>query len=248
MIDWAVIAGSLPEFAKGLKVCLILLVISVATGFFLSVPLAVARVSARPWLSRPVWAFTYVFRGTPLLVQLFVVYYGFAQFPALRDSALWPLLREAWFCAWLAFSLNTTAYTTEIFAGALRATPSGEVEAARAYGLDGFKLYWRILLPSALRRALPQYSNEVVGMMHATAIASTVTLVDVTRVARDVYANHLLPTEAFGTAAVIYFALTFTMVGGFKLLERRFLRHLRTERNTTPSTPASATAAPARVA
>ena len=119
-------------------------------------------------------------------MQLFVVYYGFAQFPALRDSVLWPLLREAWFCAWLAFSLNTTAYTTEIFAGALRATPSGEVEAARAYGLDGFKLYRRILLPSALRRALPQYSNEVVGMMHATAIASTVTLVDVTRVARDV--------------------------------------------------------------
>lgn len=248
MIDWTVIAGSLPEFAKGLKVCLILLAISVATGFVLSVPLAVARVSARPWLSRPVWVFTYVFRGTPLLVQLFVVYYGFAQFPALRDSVLWPLLREAWFCAWLAFSLNTTAYTTEIFAGALRATPSGEVEAARAYGLDGFKLYRRILLPSALRRALPQYSNEVVGMMHATAIASTVTLVDVTRVARDVYANHLLPTEAFGTAAVIYFALTFTLVGGFKLLERHFLRHLRTERRTTPSPSVSTAAAPAPIA
>ena len=248
MIDWTVIAGSLPEFAKGLKVCLILLAISVASGFVLSVPLAVARVSARPWLSRPVWVFTYVFRGTPLLVQLFVVYYGFAQFPALRDSVLWPLLREAWFCAWLAFSLNTTAYTTEIFAGALRATPSGEVEAARAYGLDGFKLYRRILLPSALRRALPQYSNEVVGMMHATAIASTVTLVDVTRVARDVYANHLLPTEAFGTAAVIYFALTFTLVGGFKLLERHFLRHLRTERRTTPPPPVSPVAAPARIA
>ena len=219
-----------------------------ASGFVLSVPLAVARVSARPWLSRPVWVFTYVFRGTPLLVQLFVVYYGFAQFPALRDSVLWPLLREAWFCAWLAFSLNTTAYTTEIFAGALRATPSGEVEAARAYGLDGFKLYRRILLPSALRRALPQYSNEVVGMMHATAIASTVTLVDVTRVARDVYANHLLPTEAFGTAAVIYFALTFTLVGGFKLLERHFLRHLRTERRTTPSPSVSTAAAPAPIA
>lgn len=248
MIDWTVIAGSLPEFAKGLKVCLILLAISVASGFVLSVPLAVARVSARPWLSRPVWVFTYVFRGTPLLVQLFVVYYGFAQFPALRDSVLWPLLREAWFCAWLAFSLNTTAYTTEIFAGALRATPSGEVEAARAYGLDGFKLYRRILLPSALRRALPQYSNEVVGMMHATAIASTVTLVDVTRVARDVYANHLLPTEAFGTAAVIYFALTFTLVGGFKLLERHFLRHLRTERRTTPSPSVSTAAAPAPIA
>ena len=145
----------------------------------------------------------------------------------MRESIAWPLLREAWFCAWLAFSINTTAYTTEIFAGALKATPAGEVEAARAYGLSGWSLYRRILLPSALRRALPQYGNEVVSLMHATSIASTVTLVDVTRVARDVYANHLLPVEAFGSAAVIYFALTFLMVGGFKVLEHRFLQHLR---------------------
>jgi len=230
VFDWQVIQDSLPAFAGGLGVCLVLLLISVGTGFVVSVPLAVARVSSSRALWWPVWLFTYVFRGTPLLVQLFVVYYGFAQFEAVRESFLWPLLREAWFCAWLAFALNTTAYTTEIFAGALRATPHGEVEAARAYGLSGLKLYTRVLLPSALRRALPQYSNEVVGTMHATAIVSTVTLVDVTRVARDVYANHLLPAEAFGTAAVIYFALTFTMVGGFKLLERRFLRHLQTER------------------
>jgi arginine/ornithine transport system permease protein len=238
-MDWQVIADSLPDFAQGLKVCLILLFISVSTGFVCSVPLAVARVSPKLWLSKPVWLFTYVFRGTPLLVQLFVVYYGFAQFAWVRESMAWPLLREAWFCAWLAFAINTTAYTTEIFAGALRATPHGELEAARAYGLSGWKLYTRILLPSALRRSLPQYSNEVVGMMHATAIASTVTLVDVTRVARDVYANHLLPAEAFGTAAVIYFSLTFLMVGGFKLLERRFLRHLAVERRaaTAPTTP-----------
>jgi len=242
MIDWQVVVGSLPEFARGLRVCLLLLVISVATGFVLSVPLAVARVSRRRWLAWPVWGFTYVIRGTPLLVQLFIVYYGLAQFPALRESFLWPLLREAWFCAWLVFSLNTTAYTTEIFAGALRATPSGEMDAARAYGLAGHRLYTRILLPGALRRALPQYSNEVVGMMHATAIASTVTLVDVTRVARDVYANHLLPAEAFGTAAVIYAVLTAVMVGGFKLLERRYLRHLRTDRSAPA--PASLPAVP----
>ena len=229
-MDWDVVRAAIPEFGKGLKVCLLLLALSVGTGFLVSIPLSIARVSANPWLARPVWLFTYVVRGTPLLVQMFLVYYGLAQFEAVRESAAWPLLREAWFCAWLAFAVNTTAYTTEIFAGALRATPAGEVEAARAYGLSGAKLYTRILLPSALRRALPQYSNEVVGMMHATSIASTVTLVDVTRVARDVYANHLLPVEAFGMAAVIYFTLTFTLVGAFKLLERRFLRHLATER------------------
>jgi len=238
-MDWDVVRAAIPEFGKGLKVCLLLLALSVGTGFLVSIPLSIARVSANPWLARPVWLFTYVVRGTPLLVQMFLVYYGLAQFEAVRESAAWPLLREAWFCAWLAFAVNTTAYTTEIFAGALRATPAGEVEAARAYGLSGAKLYTRILLPSALRRALPQYSNEVVGMMHATSIASTVTLVDVTRVARDVYANHLLPVEAFGMAAVIYFTLTFTLVGAFKLLERRFLRHLATER-----TGAAAAAAP----
>jgi arginine/ornithine transport system permease protein len=234
MIDWPVLAASVPDFAGGLRVCLTLLLISVATGFVLSVPLAVARVSTTRWLAWPVAAYTFVFRGTPLLVQLFVVYYGLAQFEAVRSSLLWPLLREAWFCAWLAFALNTTAYTTEIFAGALRATPPGEIEAARAYGLAGFRLYTRILLPGAWRRALPQYSNEVVGMMHATAIASTVTLVDVTRVARDIYANHLLPVEAFGSAAVIYFALTFSLVGAFKLMERHWLRHLQAERRPPP--------------
>lgn len=234
LIDWALIAQQLPNYLHGLRVTLILLVISLATGLLLSVPLAVARVSRRPWLSKPVWLFTYVFRGTPLLVQMFVVYYGFAQFELIRESVAWVAFKNAWFCAWLTFALNTTAYTTEIIAGALRATPAGEVEAAHSYGLSGLKLYTRILLPSALRRALPQYSNEAVGMMHATAIASTVTLVDVTRVARDVYANHLLPAEAFGTAAVIYFVLTFTLAAGFKLLERRFLRHL------SPQQPARA--------
>jgi arginine/ornithine transport system permease protein len=226
MIDLAIVLQSLPEFGRGLLMSIQLLALCLATGFVCAVPLAVARISSSRWLAAPVWAFTYVIRGTPLLVQVFIVYYGLAQFPAVRESAVWPLLREAWFCAWLAFSINTIAYTTEIFAGALKATPAGEIEAARAYGLEGWRLYRRVLLPSALRRALPQYGNEVVSLMHATSIASTVTLVDITRVARDVYANHLLPVEAFGTAAVIYFLLTFAMVGGFRLLERRYLRHL----------------------
>ena len=226
-MDWKIVVDSLPQYVAGIRVTLVLLVISLVAAFLVSVPLAIARVSARPWLSKPVWLFTYVLRGTPLLVQLFILYHGLAQFEALRASAAWVLFKEAWFCAWLAFTLNSAAYTTEIFAGALRATPVGEVEAARSYGLAGLTIYRRILLPGALRRALPQYSNEVVGLMHATAIASTVTLVDITRVARDVYANHLVITESFGVAAVIYFVLTFSLVGLFRLLEKKYLRHLR---------------------
>ena len=226
-MDWKIVVDSLPQYVAGIRVTLVLLVISLVAAFLVSVPLAIARVSARPWLSKPVWLFTYVLRGTPLLVQLFILYHGLAQFEALRASAAWVLFKEAWFCAWLAFTLNSAAYTTEIFAGALRATPVGEVEAARSYGLAGLTIYRRILLPGALRRALPQYSNEVVGLMHATAIASTVTLVDITRVARDVYANHLVITESFGVAAAIYFVLTFSLVGLFRLLEKKYLRHLR---------------------
>lgn len=234
-MDLQVIWDSLPQFMRGLQTTLLLLVLSLAAGFIVSIPLAIARVSNRAWLSKPVWLFTYVIRGTPLLVQLFLLYHGLAQFEIVRESAAWVLLKSAWFCAWLAYVINTTAYTTEIFAGALRATPVGEIEAARAYGMSGFALYRRILLPGALRRALPQYSNEVVGLMHATAIASTVTLVDITRVARDVYANHLVVLESFGVAAVIYFVLTFSIAGLFKVLERHFLAHLRPQSQPSSS-------------
>jgi arginine/ornithine transport system permease protein len=231
--DPALIAAQLPEFFKGLQTTLVLLVLSLAAGLLLSVPLAVARVSPRRWLSLPVASYTFVIRGTPLLVQLFIIYYGFAQIELIRQSAAWELFKNAWLCAWLAFAINTTAYTTEIFAGALRATHAGELEAARSVGLSEWQVYTRILLPSALRRALPQYSNEAVGMMHATAIASAVTLVDLTRVARDVYANHLVIVESFGTVAVFYFFLTFSLVGLFKLAERRWLKHLRPQAATT---------------
>lgn len=226
-IDWPIIIDALPAFLDGLRITLFLLVISLASGFVLSVPLALARVSRRPFVSGPVWLFTYVIRGTPLLVQLFVIYYGLSQFAFIRESALWPVLRSPWFCAWLTFTLNTTAYTTEIFAGAIRTTPSGEIEAARAMGMRPMQIFTRILWPGAWRRALPAYGNEVVMMMHATALASTITLVELTRVARDVYFNHLVITESFGTVAVFYFVLTFTLVGLFKLLERHFLRHLK---------------------
>lgn len=226
MFDWPVVLAALPDFFRGLRVTLILLAIALATGFVLSIPLAMARVSQNKWLSTPIFLFTYVIRGTPLLVQMFMVYHGLAQFEWMRQSPVWFLFKDAWFCAWLVFSISTTAYTTEIFAGALRQTPSGELEAAQSLGLTRFQTYARILWPGALRRALPQYSNEVVGLMHATAVASTVTLVEITRVARDVYYNHLSVTDSFGVAAIFYFVLTFTVVGIFKLLEKRYLKHL----------------------
>jgi arginine/ornithine transport system permease protein len=227
MIDWPLVVESLPAYWRGLQVSLLLMLISISASFVLSVPLAIARVSRHRWLSGPVFLYTYVIRGTPLLVQLYMIYFGLAQFEWMRESVVWPWFRNAWFCAWLAFALNSTAYTTEILAGALRQTPTGEVEAGRSLGLSTAAIYRRILLPGAIRRALPQYGNELVMVMHATSIASAVTIVELTRTARDVYYNNLAPLEAFGMVAVFYFVITFTLVGLVKLLERRYLRHLR---------------------
>lgn len=226
MINWPLVLEMLPAFWNGLQMTLILLITSALTGLVLAVPLAVARSARSRLASWPVFGFTYVIRGTPLLVQLFIVYYGLPQFGLIRNSALWPLLRDPWFCAWLTFTLNTTAYTTEIFAGAIRTTPSGEIEAARAMGLSRAQVFRDIFWPGAWRRALPQYGNEVVQLMHATALASTVTIVEILRVGRDVYTNHLVLPESFGMAAVFYLGLTVTITLIFRALERHFLRHL----------------------
>ena len=160
-----------------------------------AVPLALMRVSGSPWLNLPVWFYTYVIRGTPMLVQLFLLYYGVAQFEAVRASLLWPWLSDATFCACLAFAINTSGYTAEIIAGCLKTTPPGEIEAARAAGMSRLQMYRRILLPSALRRALPQYSNEVVMMLHATSMASLVTLADITVACYANYAAQSLPVD-----------------------------------------------------
>ena len=144
----------------------------------------------------------------------------------VRESVFWPYLSNATFCACLAFAINTSAYSAEILAGSLRATPQGEIEAAKAMGMSRFGLYRRILLPSALRRALPQYSNEVIMMLHTTSLASVVTLVDITGAAKTVSSQYYLPFEAYITAGAFYLLLTFILLRLFRLAERRWLAYL----------------------
>jgi arginine/ornithine transport system permease protein len=220
------VAESLPLYLEGLWTTLQLLTLALAFGLAGALPLALARASRRRWLALPVWTFTYVVRGTPLLVQLFLIYYGLAQFEAVRDSALWPWLADAWFCAVLAFAINTCAYTTEIIAGAMRTLPAGELEAARSLGFSPWQVLRRIVLPSALRRSLPAYSNEAIMMLHGTSLASVVTLLDLTGAAREVNSRTFLPFEAFITAALFYLALTFVLVALFRAAEARWLVHL----------------------
>ncbi len=226
IFDFSVIWDNLPLYFSGVLVTLKILLIALAGGLALAIPLGLMRVSKSVWVNFPAWLYTYVIRGTPMLVQLFLIYYGLAQFEAVRESFMWPYLSSATFCACLAFAINTSAYSAEILAGSLKATPHGEIEAAKAMGMSRAKLYRRILLPSALRRALPQYSNEVIMMLHTTSLASIVTLIDITGAARTVSSRFYLPFEAFITAGVFYLVLTFILVRLFKLAERRWLAYL----------------------
>jgi arginine/ornithine transport system permease protein len=220
------IASTMPKFASGLATTLGLLASALAAGIALALPLGLAIASSNPWLRGPVMVYTFVIRGTPLLVQLFILYYGLAQFDAVRESFVWAALESAWFCAAFALALNTAAYTAEIIAGAIRTTPPGEIEAAKSLGFEPQQIYLRLVLPSALRRALPAYSNEVVMMLHATSLASIVTLVDVTGTARDVYSQTYRPVEAFAVAGVIYLGLTLLLSALFRRAEQRWLAHL----------------------
>lgn len=236
--DLNVIAGSLPEYWRGLWMTLQLTILSLAIGFGFAIPLSIARVSRNPWVSTPVRAYTYFFRGTPMLVQLLLVYYGIGQSEWMQQhweagNPFWLLFRDAYFCALLAFSLNTCAYQLEMFAGAIRNTPHGEVEAATAMGMKRSTALRRIILPSSLRRALPPLGNEVILMLQGSAIASAVTLVDLTGAARNVYSRHYAPFEAFIFAGLLYLAVTFILVALFRGAENRWLAHLQPRRSAS---------------
>ena len=212
----------------GVAITLWLLVVSIGFGFVMSVPLAIARVSRNKFVSWPVWVYTYVFRGTPLYVQLLLFYSGLYSLDVVRNHELLNVFfRDGMNCTLLSFALNTGAYTTEIFAGAIKATPHGEIEAARAYGMTNFTLYRCVILPSALRRALPAYSNEVILMLHATTVAFTATVPDILKVARDANSATYDSFNAFGLAALLYLCITFVLVALFRRAERRLLVHLR---------------------
>ena len=201
-----------------------LVFLSLLLGLMIALPLGILRTSRNPWINKPIWAYVYFFRGTPLLIQ---IYYGVTLIDGIQESIFWPLVKNPFFPCLLAFTLNTAAYTTEIIRGAVEQTPKGEIEAAKAYGMSYWQTLRRIILPSALRRALPAYSNEVIFMLHGSAIASVVTIVDITGAARDVYSQFYAPFEAFLFAAAIYLCLTFSILWIFRKVEHRIMAHLR---------------------
>jgi len=220
--------NSLPRLLEGTLLTIQITAASVAIGLLAAVPLALLRLSRSPFLRLPVYAYIFYFRGTPFIVQLFLIYYGSGQFrDALEAAGLWIFFRDAYFCAILALTLNTAAYTAEIFRGAIQGVPFGEVEAARACGMSRWLLYRRIILPKALRLALPAYSNEVVFLLQTTSIVSIIALLDLTGVARVIIARSFEPYKLFLIAAAIYLVMTYGVLFVFRKVEFWLSGHLR---------------------
>jgi octopine/nopaline transport system permease protein len=200
---------------------------AVVLGAFLALGLAAMRLSGLVLLDWPARAYVFLFRSTPLLVQIFLIYYGLGQFREVRTSVLWPLLREPYWCAVLALTLNTAAYASEIIRGGLLSVPHGQVEAARAAGMSRFLLFRRIVLPVALRQALPAYGSEIILMIKATALASIITLMEVTGLAAKLISETYRAIEVFIVAGAIYLALNFVVTRLVMLAEYRLTPHLR---------------------
>lgn len=212
----------------GLVVTMWLFLFAIVVGSLLAVPMAIARNAENRFVSRSVWIYTYFFRGTPLFVQLLLCYTGLFSLEVIRNNALTnAFFRDGMHCALLVFVLNTCAYTTEIFAGAIRTTPTGEIEAGLAAGMSRVQLYLHIILPSALRRSLPSYSNEVILVFHSTSVAFAATVPDLLKVARDVNSATYKSFAAFGIAFLIYTCITFVLVWLFRKAEDRWLAYLK---------------------
>ena len=226
-MDIQIIIDNLPLYFQGLRITIALVVASLILGLCLAVPIALLATARNRWISFLPKAYIYFFRGTPLIVQMFMIYHGMGQFDFLRESFFWTIFKEAWACALIAFALNTAAYTGEILRGTIEQTAFGEIEAAKAGGMSTALIYRRIILPSTFRRALPSYGNEVIFMLHGSVLAGVITIVDLFGAAKIVNARNFVPFESFIAAGLFYLCLTFIIVWGFKKAEHRWHAYLR---------------------
>ncbi len=217
--------------ANGLPYTLSIAAGSLVIGFFLAIGLALVRLSPYRPAQWAAYAYVYCFRSTPLLVQIFLIYYGLGQFEAVRESVAWVVLKEAYWCAVLALTLNTTAYTSEIIRGGLLSVPWGQVEAAKACGMGTWQRFRRVIFPQAIRQALPGYGNEIILMVKSTSLVSTITILDMTLIARKA-TSATFSIEPLFVAAVFYLAINFLATRGIMWLEFRLTPELREARIT----------------
>jgi len=226
IIDFALILESLPRLLAGVRITLMLFVTSLVAGTILALVIVIMRLSGVRVLSWAAFAYTYFFRSTPVLVQIFVIYFGAPQFEFIRDTQLWVLFREPVFCLWLALSLNVAAKVAEVFRAGFIAIPKGLMEAASALGLNRRNRLAYITSPLVIRLSLPAYSNEMVSAIKATSLASTVTLLDITGIARTIVSETFKPYEIFLSAALFYILMTWIIQVSVGRLERHLNRNL----------------------
>ena len=226
-MNWELMWDSVPTLLGGVPLTLQLVGLALLFGALVAFVTALLRLSGNPVAERLIAAYVFVFRGTPLLVQIFLIYYGLGQFEAVRSSFLWTFLREPFWCAILALTLNTGAYTSEILRGAILSVPQGQIEAARACGMSRTLLFRRIVMPIAIRQMLPAYGNEVILMVKASSLASTITLLEITGIARKLIAQTFAVFEIFIVAGSIYLLLNFIASRLIRYAEWRMTPYLR---------------------
>jgi polar amino acid transport system permease protein len=229
-LDVALVVDSIPKMLEGIGLTFQLLFLSLALGTALGIFLLILRISGRWYLSWPTMVYIYIFRGTPILVQIFIIYFGFPQLDFIRNNdILWPILREPFGCAIVALTLNTGAYLSEIFRGGVLGVDRGLKEAGAALGLSVTHRFIYITAPIAIRLSLPAYSNDVISLMKSTALASTITLLDMMGIARTIVAETYAPYEIFVSVMVIYLIITWAIQRTFGWIEKRMSRHVREE-------------------
>ncbi|WP_417812838.1 ABC transporter permease [Thalassospira alkalitolerans] len=232
MIDFAFMYEALIRLVGGVPLTLQLSLIASAFGVIFAVTAALMQLSDSRVLRAIADAYVFVIRGTPLLVQIFLIYYGMGQFDFIRHSFLWALLREPYWCAIFALMFNTGAYGSQIVRGGLLSVPKGQIEAARSCGMPTVMIYRRIILPLAIRQALPAYGNEIILLTKATSLASIITMMEITGVAAKMIAETYRVVEVFLIAGGLYLLINFVLSRGVAMLERRLMRHTRTDSST----------------
>ncbi|WP_415299445.1 ABC transporter permease [Candidatus Pelagibacter sp. Uisw_134_02] len=221
-MDLSLMASSLPKLLSAAVITIKLLSVSLIIGLFIGLLFAILRLSKNSIINRFAYAYSYFFRGTPLLVQIFIIYYGLGQIEYFRSTFLWVIFKEPYWCAIIAFALNTGAYTSEILRSAFQTIKPGIIEAGKSLGISNKVIFYKIQIPVAIRQSLPAYGNEIILMMKGTSLASTVTLMDITGVAKHIVSTTYKPLEIFITAGGIYLFMTFIIHNLIKYLEKKY--------------------------
>ena len=221
-MDLELMINSFPKLLSAAVITLKLLSVSLIIGLFIGLFFAILRLNKNFFINRFAYGYSYIFRGTPLLVQIFIIYFGLGQIEYLRSTVLWIILKEPYWCAIIAFALNTGAYTSEILRSAFQTIKPGIIEAGKSLGISNKVIFYKIQIPIAIRQSLPAYGNEIILMMKGTSLASTVTIMDLTGVAKYIISTTFKPIEVFIVAGGIYLFMTFIIHNVIKFLEKKY--------------------------